>query len=91
MKSFLKCSLVFIAFSSVILSGCKKDVLSGISQEQSASAIRNVASAERRPDLVVHTGQSIQAAVNSGRSNCCRRWFYHSNRTGYLQRGNCSE
>jgi len=65
MKAFLKCFLALIVLSSTILPGCKKDMITGADQELKGSASNNMIAAERAPDLVVHTGQSIQAAVNA--------------------------
>lgn len=46
----------------IILTGCKKDISSPLNEVSATSANK---SNEKAPDIIVHAGQSIQAAVNA--------------------------
>jgi parallel beta-helix repeat protein len=64
MKAFLKCFAVLCIFSVTVLPGCKKDVT--ITNDEPANLTTRAASSEHRsPDVIVHAGSSIQAAVTA--------------------------
>jgi len=65
MKAFLKCLLILIIPGISILPGCKKEIADQPGLQSSNLANRNPAPTERRPDIVVHAGGSIQSAVNA--------------------------
>jgi len=60
MKAFLKCLLFFVMLCSTILPGCKKDITSTNDREESLAN-----TSRRSPDIVVHPGSSIQAAIDA--------------------------
>jgi parallel beta-helix repeat protein len=61
MKAFLKCLLALVMLCSTILPGCKKDITN-----DTAADLPNANSpAHRSPDVIVHAGSSIQAAIDA--------------------------
>src|SRR4030095_12283618 len=61
MKAFLKCLLALVMLCSTILPGCKKDITN-----DNAADLTNVNSpVHRSPDVIVHAGSSIQAAIDA--------------------------
>src|SRR6266446_6771764 len=64
MKNFSKCFVALMILSATILPGCKKDG-TGISNESANLTTRAASSEHRSPDVIVHTGSSIQAAVTA--------------------------
>jgi len=65
MKSFLKCFLGLIMLGVLILPACKKEALTPANEESINLSNRASSSAQRSPDMVVHAGNSIQAAVDA--------------------------
>jgi parallel beta-helix repeat protein len=62
MKSFLKNFIVAATFALAFLPGCKKETTPGsLTEEQGTVA----AAASHAPDIIVHAGGSIQAAINT--------------------------
>ena len=65
MKVFLKCFLgLVISGVIILLPACKKDAITR-ANEESANLATRASSSQQAPDMVVHAGSSIQAAVNA--------------------------
>jgi parallel beta-helix repeat protein len=64
MKNFSKCFLALMILSATILPGCKKDATS-ITNDSANLTTRAASSEHRSPDVIVHAGSSIQAAVTA--------------------------
>ena len=64
---FIKTKWVFaIVFSiTTLMSGCKKEILPSGNDERSNEEIRTGSSKSKAPDIIVHAGGSIQAAVDA--------------------------
>src|SRR5215475_9807944 len=61
MKAFLKNFLSVATFALTILPGCKKEATPGSAPDEQGTV---AAAASHAPDVIVHTGSSIQAAIN---------------------------
>jgi parallel beta-helix repeat protein len=64
MKAFLKGFLATTAFALSILPGCKKEATPDTPEQQGSVA----AAASHAPDVIVHAGGSIQAAINGAQA-----------------------
>jgi parallel beta-helix repeat protein len=62
MKVFLKGFLAATALALTILPGCKKETTAGTTADQQSTV---AAAAAHAPDVIVHAGSSIQAAINT--------------------------
>ncbi len=65
MKAFSKSFLSLIMFAAIILPACKKDAITRANEEPGNLTTRATSPAQHAPDMVVHTGSSIQAAVDA--------------------------